>query len=260
MAKKKSDQETEQAALPSLGLPEFEGITPVAVETTLTGSGQRIHRPIHHGERLILVIEAEATDIRHPRTKQGVKRKQILFAEDMYELDSKRGKELLGSLRTAYRLAEDERGGRKMIDGWKEPGEAPEGGVNVTVDGSGTALLPSEVADARGLPPGLIVIFTDGARALWPDDFPDGEAKPKAGAEMNMPKKPRQRKTVVGIVREILDAETGETIEATESLDGDLDAISELERGRGNCGEIYAAGEDSFAVCTREAGHKGEHL
>jgi hypothetical protein len=80
-----------QPAPPPLDLPEFEGIKPVGVLTTLTGTSQRINRAMHHGDKIILLVEAELADVRHPKTKDGVKRKQVLSVADFFELDGEQG-------------------------------------------------------------------------------------------------------------------------------------------------------------------------
>lgn len=291
------DVEATPQPLPTLGLPEFEGIIPIAVQTTINGSGQRITRPLHHGEKIILIIEAEVNNIAHPRTKDGIKRQQVLGVEDMYELAGERGRKVLSTLRTAYRLSEDKRTGNNAIAGWTEPPEHLDDGLEVTVDKSGTQLLPHEAAALRGDDPidelidekltPAVLVFDDGLRALWPADYAADvvtatEQRPTAGGEFLKPRKPRERKPRFGVVREILN-EAGETLEewtdededarlaeleddakAKEAADDpellDLDELSDKERERGRCGEIFATGDDEFAVCTREKGHPAAHV
>lgn len=134
-----------KATQPTLELPEFEGVIPVGVLTTLTGASQRINRPIHHGDKLVLLVEAELVDVRHPKTKDGVKRKQVLSVVDFYELDGTKGKELLVAEREAYRVAEDERQGRAGL-----PFENPPPAEVGFLDENGHPLDEEDLAEIRG--------------------------------------------------------------------------------------------------------------
>lgn len=126
------------------GLPEFEGIIPVGVVTGLRGTSQRIQRPLHLGDKVLLLVEAEVTDIGHGRTKDGVKRRQVLSVSDFYEVAGDEGTELLGRLRKSYREAEDARMGRASLP--LDEGDAgPEG---LLVDG--VVVPPGAAAELAG--------------------------------------------------------------------------------------------------------------
>lgn len=241
----------------SISLPEFEGILPVGVITKLTGTGQRITRPLHYEERGVLVVEYEVVNVQHPKTADGMKRVQVLDVKDFYELEGKPGAVLLRSLRQAYRLADDARKGRKglPIADLEQPEDAGPG-LAVTVAGDGTVLTSTELAEIRGeVLEGLphvdvaVLVFDDEARALWPDDFGSATGPhPEAGERILKPG--AKAKDAPALVRKVLDADTGETLEewtdeqenerlvelerelAAEELRGDLDAVAELERGR----------------------------
>lgn len=227
-----------QPALPSLGLPEFEGIIPVAVLTRLKGTGQRVHRAIHHGEKVILLVEAELADVQHPKTKEGVKRVQILAATDLYLLEGKASKRILSGAKEAYRLADDARHGRKAFPiGAAAPVLGPEGWT----DENGTVLSDEDVAERRGeiveryasdrgLDP-VVVVLSDGTRALWPDDWQGtGVGRPKAGDVVPHPNDGDEESRVVRVD----DADTGEVLEEWTDADEDarLAALEEEARRR----------------------------
>jgi hypothetical protein len=273
------DEVITEPTLPSFELPDFEGLKPVGVNTKVNGSGQRIGRAMHLEERVIIVAECEVANIGHGTTDAGVKRIQTLAVRDLYELEGKAGKKLLRGLRAAYRLADDARHGRKNLhDHGMNVADPNVSGVEVTTDGSGVLVTPGERGGLAGL--GLpdvetfVLVFEGGRRAVWPDEFEDGaaalgSARPSAGAFVDDEQ-----------VRQVLDGDTGETLEewtdeqenarlleleqkaaeeeaaaAKANARGDLEAMAELERGRGRCGHIYDGG-----VCAREAGHPGEHV
>lgn len=224
-----------------LPLPEFEGRLPVGVLTKVNGAGQRIVRPLHLEEKVIVIVEAKVSNVGHAITNDGVKRVHTLAVDDLYELEGKEGQRLLRHLREAYRTADDARHGRTAlpIDGIDGPDMA------VTTDGNGTVLTPGEVAELQGIDLAdgsrdpIVVVLDDGSRSLWPDEFERGEPRPSVGDV---------RECMV--VKEILDADTGETLaaltddelaarlvdleaeaQAKEAAE-DVDAAQELERGR----------------------------
>jgi hypothetical protein len=208
------------AVAPSLPLPlpEFEGVQPVGVVTKVNGSGQRIRRAMHLGERVILVVEAEVDDVGHKRTDDGVKRDQVLKVSDLWELEGKPGATLVRSLRQAYKLSDDHAAGRRVLNGMEQPDPAGPG-ITVTVDGNGVVLTDTEAAAMRGeVLDGLphvdiaVLVFADGSRALWPDDFPDGAGPhPEAGERIRKPGSKAKDDPV--LISSVLDADTGETLE-----------------------------------------------
>jgi hypothetical protein len=177
-----------QPALPTLELPEFEGFLPVGVVTKLTGAGERIGRAIHHNDRVVLIVEAELVDVRHPKTKDGIKRHQVLKVADLYELEGAEGKRLLTMMREAYRKADDQRHNRKAITDGVGTIRVPAG----LTDDHGHPLDEAALAEVRGdrlvqamADPGLdpvVVVFDDRSSTFWPDDFPPGTAKPAPGS------------------------------------------------------------------------------
>jgi hypothetical protein len=264
------DEVAVQPALPDFELPEMEGVRPVGVVTSLNGSGERIQRPIHYGERGVLVVEYELEEVGLKKTGQGPKRAQRLKVLDLYELPGKPGAKLLRSLRTAYRMADDQRHGRRRLDLSNTDDHV---GMEVAADGSGVVMTPGERGSLSGL--GLpdvdafVLVFEGGQRALWPDEFEDGAAalpseRPGAGDQLVPPGAKAER-----TVWEVLDVDTGEAIEewdeereqarlveaerlaAEQEARADVEALAELERGRGRCGAIFPGG-----VCALQAGHE----
>jgi hypothetical protein len=207
-----------QPALPSLELPDFEGITPVGVVTKVNGTGQRISRALHLEERGVLVIEYEVANVGHSLIKDGVHRLQTLSVRDMYELPGKPGKRLLVSLREAYRKADDARHNRLPITDGVGTIRVPAG----FTDEHGNVLDEEALAEIRGEEflaslndPGLdpvVVEFGDGSRRLWPEDFSAGDPRPVPGEFVDGELQ----------VRRLLDDDSGETV--AEWTDEDEDA------------------------------------
>lgn len=235
---KTPDTPTEEVPItPSLPfrLPEFEGIIPVGVVTKITGTGQRITRPLHYGERGVLVVEYEVANVAHGKTADGMKRIQTLTVDDFYELEGKAGTTLLRSLRQAYKIADDRRSGREPLEGnYVEPTGS---GLEVTVDGHGNVLTSSEAAAARGeVLEGLphvdvaVLVFEDESRALWPDDFADATGPhPEAGERIRKPGAKAKDEPV--LIRQVLDADTGEELEVwTDEQEAErIDAEAAIE-------------------------------
>ena len=233
------------AVAPSLPLelPEFEGVLPVGVVTKLNGSGQRIRRPMHLGERVVLVVEAEVDNVGHARTDDGVKRNQALKVSDLYELEGKPGSVLLRSLRQAYKLADDHSAGRKVLGAGIDQPEPNGTGMEFTVDENGIVLTDAELAAMRGeVLPGLphvdvaVLVFDDESRALWPDDFADAAGPhPEAGERIRKPGAKAKDDPV--LIRSVLDADTGETLESWSDEDEaarllEEERAAELEEAR----------------------------
>lgn len=219
-----------------LPLPEFEGRLPVGVLTKVNGAGQRIVRPLHLEEKVIVIVEAKVSNVGHAITNDGVKRVHTLAVDDLYELEGKEGQRLLRHLREAYRTADDARHGRTAlpIDGIDGPD------IEVTTDGNGTVLTPGEIAAAQGIDLAddsrdpVVVVLDDGTRTLWPDEFERGEDRPHAGDLRDGM-----------VVKEILDADTGETLE--QLTDDELAAVLvdlEAEAGRKEAAEDREAAQE----------------
>lgn len=224
-----------QPSLPTLELPEFEGLKPVGVVTKLTGAGERIGRAMHHGERVVLLVEAELVDVRHPKTKDGIKRHQVLTVADLYEIEGPAGKRLLTAQREAYRLADDQRHGRKVLTDGVGTIRVPAG----LTDDHGHPLDEEALAELRGDPlaaamadPGLdpvTVVFEDPMSPLsWPDEFEPGTPKPAPGSFVG----DRQ-------VREWLDPDTGDVLaewtdEQEDARLAELEAAAMAEEAAGN--------------------------
>lgn len=253
------DNETEiETPLPiTYDLPEFEGIIPIGVVTTLNGSGQRITRPMHYGERGVLVVEYEVEGVGHNKTNDGMKRHHKLKVLDLYELPGKPGSTLLRSLRQAHRTADDLNRGTVAIAGFDVTPEGNAAGIEVTVDEKGRV----HTAVGAGLAhiDVAVLVFEDEVRALWPDDFDDATGPhPEAGERIRKPG--AKVKDDPALIRRVLDADTGETLEewtdeqenerllelehelAVEEARQDREAVEELEAARAKAQAATDAG------------------
>ena len=197
---------TVQPTLPTLELPEYRGRKPVGMKTSINGAGNRVSRPHGIDDRVVLVLEAEVKRAGHEKTDDGLVYAEVLKVRDLFEIAGDAGLRLLSTVRQQYRVADDEREGRQPIpgvDGW--------------TDESGTVVSPDELAALRDDPARaladeritpVVVIFSDGARQLWPEEFDPGEGRPKAGDRFE-----GDEEDSYVYVAEILHAETGETLE-----------------------------------------------
>jgi hypothetical protein len=201
---------TVQPSLPDLELPEYRGRKPVGMKTSVNGAGNRISRPHGIEDRVIMVLEAKVKRAGHEATDDGLVYAEVLKVVDLFEIAGDAGRRLLSSVRQAYRVADDQREGRQPI-----PELVP--GEEGWTDESGVVLAPEEVAELRGDPAAaldderltpVVVLFSDGARQLWPEEFDAGDARPKAGDRFE-----GEEEGSYVYVAKILHAETGETLE-----------------------------------------------
>lgn len=158
-------------------LPEIDGLRPVGVVTKIKGTGERIDRACHLGERLVLLVEVEVDSAyRLTQTKEGPKLHQELRARDLFEVtDDEDVARILRNARAHARLEEDEAAGRIPL-GFSDTSQP-----RVTVDGSGVLLTLGEVLELRGVEldddDEVVVEFfpeKPGAkpiRAVWPTDW-----------------------------------------------------------------------------------------
>lgn len=261
-----------QPALPAFELPDFEGLKPTGVVTKLNGAGQRIIRAMHLDESIVLLVEARVSNVGHLKTDGGVHRVHTLKVDDLYEVAGKPGRRLLNLARSAYRTADDQRNGRAPLP-LEKTGIVL--GPDGYTDGNGNLLSDEDLAEIRGdqflaaagdesLDP-VAVIFADGTRRAWPDDFDPGTQRPLAGEVIDDLQ-----------VREILDAVTGETLaewtdaqederlafleEAAraEEAAGNAEAVGELEEARTSrvivAAEHVDPGEAGCRHCSRQLG------
>lgn len=233
-------------------LPEFEGTVPVGVLTSVTGTSQRISRPIHLGEKVVLLVEAEVGQIGHKVGKDGLKRHQALVAADVWELADGEATDLLRALRTSARLEADAAMGVAGL-----PFDDTVVAAQYTTAG-GTVMTPAEIAEHRGedWDPGdeLTVVLRaggDNVKAFWPDDWAGtGQSLAGVGGFMRVPGgEPGE----TGQVVLLLDADSGEVIaewtdedeearELAEAAREDRAAMAELEAARAGGDEPDAAG------------------
>lgn len=194
-----------QPTLPTMELPDYHGRKPVGMKTALAGAGTRVTRPHTIGDRIVLVIEARVKSASHEDTNDGLVYSEKLKVLDLFELDPGQGSRLISTVRSLYRTGEDAIKGRRPI---------PDLGDTGYTDASGVVLTPAEVAELRGDPirailsPELtpaVVVYDDGARDLWPDDYPKDAPRPKIGEKY-------LTDNGDAIVTELLHHETGEKL------------------------------------------------
>lgn len=170
-----------QPTLPDLELPDYHGRAPVGMRTSLTGAGNRLTRPHEIGDRVVLVIEARVKRAGHEDTGGGLLYTETHKVADLFELDSAPGARLLTHLRSAYRAARDASEGSEPI-----PGLGDEGWT----DANGVVLTAAELAERRNDPLALlghdaeapaVVVYDDGTRLLWPDEYGPGTPRPTLG-------------------------------------------------------------------------------
>lgn len=202
------EQVSHQPALPALELPEYHGRKPVGMKTSLTGTATRITRPHSIGDRAVLVLEVKVKKAGHEDTDDGLTYAETLKVLDMFELSGDQGSRLISTVRSLHRTAEDAVKGRAPV---------PDLGDVGYTDGAGVVLTPAEVAELRGDPVRAIlssdlqpavVVYSDGARELWPDDFPRDAPRPAIGQIFDADG------TTVAVER-LLHHETGEDLAET---------------------------------------------
>lgn len=241
------DDDETGTAQHTLELPEFDGIIPVGVLTAITGAGQRIHRAIHHGEKLVLLVEAEVADVRHPKTKEGIKRKHVLSVVDLYEVPGDAGKRMLTHLRQSYRQDDDARNGRRSLLGDHSPVLGPKGWT----DANGNLLSDEDLAELRGVSflaaandpslDGVDVVFADGGRMRWPSDFgPEPGSRPRVGDFLTDSDDPRQ-------VRLLVDPASGDVLDEWTDDDEDTRLAALEDEAR-----AAEAAEDRAVVASLE--------
>lgn len=204
---------TVQPTLPTLELPEYHGRKSVGMKTSVNGAGNRISRSHEIGERVVLVLETKVRKAGHEETDDGLVYAETLKVVDLFEVQGEPGKRLLSTVRQAYRTSDDERLGRAPLP--------LEEGVELVADETGTVLTPTELAELRGDPAAaltddrlspVVVVYSDGARELWPDDFDAGAARPSAGDRFELEGSDGGPVDYV-FAKELLHAETGEKLE-----------------------------------------------
>lgn len=211
---------TIQPTLPTLELPAYYGRKPIGMKTSVNGAGNRLSKDHEIGERVVLVIDARVKKAGHEQTDDGLVYTEVLKVEDLFEVQGDPGKRLLATVRNAYRESDDTRTGRAALEA---------DGVTLATAADGVVLTPAELAARRGDPAAalvdeamtpVVVVYSDGARELWPDEFEAGSPRPNAGEKFEI--EGQEGPTAYAYVKELLHAETGETLAAwTEEQEAD---------------------------------------
>ena len=176
--------------------PYRDGRVPDEIVTAVRGTTGRLDAHALD-DKVVLVVVATVTDVGHSEASAGLRYREVLKADDIYEFGGDAGPKLVAALRAERRAADEGAEGLEPIPG-----------LEVVVDGSGVVLTPAEVAAIREDPvgkllhlqPPVVVVADDGERRLWPDDYPAGAARPVVG----------DTDDAGCVVVELLDAETGE--------------------------------------------------
>ena len=205
-------------------LPDYHGVTPIGMRTAITGTGNRTTGTHEIGDTVVIVVEARVTEAGHVETKDGLVYRERLATKDLFELPAERGKLLVNGLRQA--LAD----GTGTLPGVVDTEVAA--GDRVITDASGVVATPAEAADLHGIPldPRLapvVLRFDDMATGRWPDDWAGTGTTERApiGGFMRHPNAVDAGDT--GQVIEVLDDDTGETLERWTEADEDARLLAE---------------------------------
>lgn len=241
-----------EPTLPGLELPEYHGRKPTGMKSSITGSSNRITSVHEIGETVIAVVELKTKGAGHAENEtDGLFYSETYKVKDLFEVRGAGGKRLLSVMRNQYRSAEEANGSKRPIDGMTEPDHF---GLEGVTDASGVALTPAELAEARRDPvraivderlAPVVIVFSDGSRQLWPDEFAQDTPRPAAGARYEL--EPGDWHYLH--VAKVLSAETGETLEewTDEQESGRLELLEEIAKeaeadGRDVLDAMHAAG------------------
>lgn len=226
-----TEEVTNELTLPGMELPEYHGRRPAKSKFSVGGTGNKVVHAHSIGDRVIAVVELKVKEAGH-----GLDGDELVYAEklvttDFFEIQGAPGVRLLSAVRAAYRAATE--GAESLLGAM-----GPEEGTSGRTDASGVVVTPGDtmglgedpLVDAltnTGKTP-VVVIYSDGGRELWPDDFDSGDPRPAIGSVV------LDEHDVESVVVKILDAVTGETIEEwTEDQENArlLKLENEAERG-----------------------------
>ena len=230
-----TETETEVAIQPTLidvPLPTYNGRDPSKMTSKIAGANNWLSTPTATGARRIVVVELKTEETSHSNGADGtVEYHEDAKVVDLLEVHGDTGRRLMSTLRQAHRVGADFDAGQETLDV-----------DEVVTDASGVALTKSEIAALRGEPAvdlvrsmlsedstPVVALYSDGSRELWPDDFDAGEARPMVGESFE------NDSGGLVVVKELLDPETGETLEKfdieaeKERPADDTEAIAPLE-------------------------------
>ena len=215
------DEDTPRPVYQAADLGEFEGRKVGAVANRLAATDVDIARALHHGDTVLLFVQAKVADVGF-RADGTLTRTQKLVADTILEVvDRDWGDETLTRLRRAKLRDDDAAQGRTAM------------GIKTTADG--VVLTPGDLGDdgPLPLPPDdgeVVVVFADGERALWPDEFAVDVERPGVGDRLSIADEDVER-TVV----QLLDPVRGDVIAEADPVDDarqDREAAEQLEAAR----------------------------
>lgn len=214
-------EDTPRPVYQAADLGEFEGRKVGAVANRLAATDVDIARALHHGDTVLLFVQAKVADVGF-RADGTLTRTQKLVADTILEVvDRDWGDETLTRLRRAKLRDDDAAQGRTAM------------GIKTTADG--VVLTPGDLGDdgPLPLPPDdgeVVVVFADGERALWPDEFAVDVDRPGVGDRLSI-----ADEDVVRTVVQLLDPVRGDVIAEADPVDDarqDREAAEELEAAR----------------------------
>jgi hypothetical protein len=207
-----------------LPLPAYHGQEPAEMKSTFSGLKDQLRKAHERGERLVSVIEWKVSETGHRETADGVLYVEALTAAEFYEVEGDAGRRLLAHVRQHGRDADDGAAGRAPL-----VNDGEDAAAHGVVTENGTVATGEEIAELRGDPVAaledasrtpVVVVYSDGERFLWPEEYPEGTARPVAGEESDAD-------GGVVYVEKLLHHETGETI--AEHTPGQRDEVLEAK-------------------------------
>jgi hypothetical protein len=219
-------------------LGDFEGLPVVAQSLVLKGTGDGLSKamavkPVHigKGDTVDLLIRARAGSVKfdpHKDDPDAWVRVETLTAETITIVD----REFAQASIEQQEAANDRALGRTKIP---FPPAVDKGALVVT-DENGVVLTPAEIAERRGdgrpvVETGpAVVVYDDGSRALWPDEFDRDVLRPTIGEDD---------------VADLLDPTTGESFGLAGDVGegGSTDATATDDDGSLSPAEVAALDE-----------------
>lgn len=198
------DEVSIETPLPGLELPDYHGRKPAGMKTSISGTGNRIQTPHEIGTTVVLLLEAKVKVSGFEEGENGLLYVEKLSTKDLFEIQGAQGRRLVSAVRSAYRTATD--------------GEIPlpVDGDTYPTDSSGVVVTPGDTATIADDPlvdaltndekTPAVVVYSDGVRDLWPDEYDPGDPRPTVGTVV------LDDEDRPSVVKSLLDATTGETI------------------------------------------------
>lgn len=194
-------------------------VAPSEMKSTISGTGNRVLDAPEMHDKVVAIVELECMGTGFKALDKGTQMRVEWKMLDLFVLPVSEGRDRLRKARSEHRVGLASSSGEVPLPGWGDVGYTDENGVVLTV---------AEVADrqGRGVPvvevAAVVVVYSDGSRLLWPDEFEGGVARPGVFDEVGFG---------VSVV-ELLDPVTGEPVDsASPADDGDVVGDSAVDDG-----------------------------